>query len=289
MDGRKYEDNGEAIEAWNTVLFDKFVRFRDILTKGLGAHGDALLDRHPVRSGSRVLDVGCGFGDTTVELAKRAGADGTATGVDAAVRFIETARQEAELGGVKNARFVVADVEREPLGGPFDRAFARFGTMFFASPVAALRNVRRSLERGSLFTMVVWRKKDENPWAYDVEQRVLAIVQPPETTDQPTCGPGPFSMASTDVTSAQLKAAGFDRIVFERFDAEICIGKNVDEALAFAKALGPAGEILRLAGDEAKRNEPAVDAAIRDLLSPLAGPEGVLAKSSAWLVSARAS
>lgn len=288
MENRTFENNNEAIEAWNTVLFDKFTRFRATLTRGLAIHGDALLDRHPVRPGSRVVDVGCGFGDTTIDLARRLGDGGVATGVDAAARFIETARRDAEAQGVKNARFLVADVEREPLGGPYDRAYARFGTMFFASPVAALRNVRRSLERGSLLTMAVWRRKDENPFLYDVEQRVLQIVQPPEKTDQVTCGPGPFSMASPDVTSAQLKAAGFDRITFERLDAEIRVGVDLDDAVEMALAMGPAGEILRLAGEEAQKRKPEVVAAIREVLGPKARDGGVYAQSSSWLVSARA-
>jgi ubiquinone/menaquinone biosynthesis C-methylase UbiE len=280
--------NDEAITAWNTVLFDKFLRFRDTVTRGLAVHGRELLERWPVRAGSRVVDVGCGFGDTTLDLAKRAGDGGEVTGVDAAARFIEVARADADRERVKNARFVVADVEREPLGGPYDRAFARFGTMFFASPVAALRNVRRSLHPGSLFTMTVWRRKDENPWVYDVEQRVLEIVTPPDKTEQVTCGPGPFSMASADVTSAQLQAAGFDRITFERFDADIRVGLTLDDAVAFAMTIGPAGEVLRLAGEEGERRAPEVAAALGELLAPKAREGGVYAASSAWLVSARA-
>jgi ubiquinone/menaquinone biosynthesis C-methylase UbiE len=288
VENRTYEDNSEAIEAWNTVLFDKFTRFREVLGRGLNAHGHALLERHPVRAGSRVLDVGCGFGETTIDLARRVGADGEATGVDAAARFIDAARGEAEQAGVRNARFLVADVEREALGGPYDRGFAQFGTMFFASPVAALRNVRRALADGALYTMVVWRRKDENPWLYDVEQRVRELVQPPEQTDEPTCGPGPFSQSSADVTSTQLKRAGFDRIAFERHDVDICIGRDVDDAIAFAMALGPAGEILRLAGAEAERRKPEVVAALREVLAPLARAGGVFGASSSWIVSARA-
>ena len=288
MENRTYENNDEAIEAWNTVLFDKFTRFRDTMTRGLATHGDELLERFPVRAGSRVLDVGCGFGDTTIELAKRAGAAGSATGVDAAARFIDVGRQDAEREGVKGARFLVADVERESLGGPYDRAYARFGTMFFASPVAALRNVRKSLEPGSLLTMVVWRRKDDNAWLYDAEQCVLPIVQPPERTDQVTCGPGPFSMASADVVSTQLKAAGFDRIALERFDAEILVGRSLDDAIEFALALGPAGEILRLAGAEAEKKKPEVVAALRAMLAPRVREGRVYGQSSSWLVSARA-
>jgi ubiquinone/menaquinone biosynthesis C-methylase UbiE len=287
MDDRTFADNVEAIEAWNTVLFDKFLRFRDTVTRGLGRHGEELLERHPVRAGERVLDVGCGFGDTTIAIARQLGDAGEAAGVDAAPRFVEAARRDAEAAGARRARFFVADVEREPLGGPYDRGFSRFGTMFFASPVAALRNVRRALAPGALFTMTVWRRKDENAFFHDVEQRVLAFVQPPPKTDQPTCGPGPFSMASPDVVSAQLLAAGFVRPTFERFDAEIRVGDDVDAAIDFALALGPAGEVMRLAGAEAERRKPEIVASLRDLLAGGARADGVYARTSSWLVSAR--
>ena len=250
MDSKTYVDNAEAIEAWNGVLFDKFSRFRETLTRGLGGHGEALLERFPPHPGERVLDVGCGFGDTTITLARLVGSGGEAVGVDAAARFIETGRRDAAEQGVPNARFLVADVEREVPGGPYDRAFARFGTMFFANPVAALRNVRKSLASGGSFTFVVWRRKDENPCWFDPEQRVLRFVQVPEQTNAPTCGPGPFSMSGPDTVSAQLIAAGFDRIAFERHDRAIRLGRDVDDAVAFSMALGPAGEVMRLAGAE---------------------------------------
>jgi ubiquinone/menaquinone biosynthesis C-methylase UbiE len=289
METKTYADNSEAIEAWNGVLFDKFARFRETWTTGFSGHGDALLERFPLRAGERVLDVGCGFGDTTIALARLVGAGGEAVGVDAAARFVETGRRDAAEQGVKNARFLVADVEREAVGGPYDRAFARFGTMFFASPVAALRTVRKALARGGLFTFVVWRRKDENPCWYDPEQCVLRFVQVPEQTTAPTCGPGPFSMSGADTVSTQLVVAGFERITFERHDSEIRLGKSVDDAIDFSMALGPAGEVMRLAGADAERRKPEVIASLRELFTPLVRAGGVYAQSSTWLVSARAS
>jgi len=281
------DPNSEAVEAWNTVLFDKWIRFRDAVTRGFGPAGDAVLERHPVSPGARVLDVGCGLGDTTFDLAKRVGPSGSAVGVDAAARFIELASAEAAAKGIANARFVVADVEREALGGPYDRVFARFGTMFFASPVAALRNMRRALVPGGTLTFVVWRKKDENEVYFAPEQAVLAVVpQPTKREDQVTCGPGPFSMASPDVVSAQLVAAGFLRPTFERLDLRIWTGRTIDDAIDFALNLGPAGEVMRLAGEVAEAKRPAVVATLRDLFAPWAREDGVYGPASVWIVSA---
>jgi precorrin-6B methylase 2 len=283
-----FDSNIEAIEAWNTVLFDKFVRFRAPLTTGLAIHGAAVLERHPVQPGQRVIDIGCGFGDTTLEIARRVGPNGTVLGIDAAPRFIEQASAEARALGVANAIFKSGDVQATELGGPYDRAFSRFGTMFFASAVAALKNIRLALVPGGLLTMVVWRSKSENPFLNDAEQRVLEIVPHPEKGDQVTCGPGPFSMASPDVVSAQLLLAGFERPCFERFDADICLGDTVDEAVEFGMEIGPAGEILRLAGAEAERYRKDVIRALRELTSQYVSADGVKGRSSSWIVSAYA-
>jgi ubiquinone/menaquinone biosynthesis C-methylase UbiE len=279
--------NAEAIEAWNTVLFDKFIRFRDVVTFGLGGHGDAVLRKHPPREGGRVLDVGCGFGDTTQQIAKLVGPKGEAVGVDAAPRFIEGATKEATEAGVKNARFFVADVQSDDLQGPYDQVFGRFGTMFFQSPVAALRNMKKSLAPGGKLSIVVWRKREDNPWMHIAEMIARKFIPEPETHDEPTCGPGPFSMNGADMVSDQLLKAGFTDVAFERHDMPILIGRNIDEAIEFAMALGPAGEIVRLAKAEGEKHRPQVVAALRDAFSSLTTPEGVRANSSAWIITGR--
>ncbi len=287
---RQMEDatfNAEAIEAWNGVLFDKWVRFRHLLTDGLAAHGDAVLAAHPPAEGAHVLDLGCALGDTTQTIARMIGPRGLAVGVDAAERFIAAARQDA-AAGVQNIRFEVVDVQSGPLGGPYDHAFSRMGIMFFASPVMALRNVRRALRPGGLLAAVVWRRREDNPWLHEAQLAVEALVPKPEETDQPTCGPGPFSMAGPDMVSAQLLAAGFVRPTFERHEHDIRIGLDLEEAIEFAMALGPAGELLRLAGAQAEPLLPKVLSALREVLSRYVGPDGVMAPSSTWIITARA-
>jgi ubiquinone/menaquinone biosynthesis C-methylase UbiE len=281
--------NAEAIQAWDGPLFDRFVKFRHLVTTGLGAHGDAALALEPPREGQRVLDVGCGFGDTTQQIAALVGPSGEAVGVDAAENFIETATAEAAEAKVENARFLVADVQTDPLGGPYDMAFSRMGTMFFISPVAALRNVRQSLVPGGRLCMVVWRRREDNLWMYRAQQIVEAIVQKPEEHDEPTCGPGPFSMAGADTTSDILVHAGFEDISLRRCDLEIMGGTNLDEALDLVMSLGPAGEILRLQGDRAAHLLPQIDAALREGLAEYVREDGsVWAPASTWIVTATA-
>jgi ubiquinone/menaquinone biosynthesis C-methylase UbiE len=281
--------NAEAIQAWDGPLFDRFVKFRDIVTTGLGAHGNEALRLNPPQAGQSVLDVGCGFGDTTQQIAELVGPDGEAAGVDAAANFIDTATSEAEEAGVANARFFVADVQLDPLGGPYDMAFSRMGTMFFVSPVAALRNVRKSVVPGGKLAMVVWRRREDNLWMYRAQQIVEEIVQKPEEHDEPTCGPGPFSMAGADTVSDVLVHAGWEDISLRRCDIEILGGNDLDEALDLVMSIGPAGEILRLQGDRAAHLLPTVDAALREGMAEFVRDDGtVWAPASTWIVTARA-
>lgn len=280
--------NEEAIRAWDGPLFDAFVRFRHVMTTGLGAHGEQALRLLPPRPGQRVLDIGCGFGDSTQRIAGLVGAGGEVLGVDAAPRFIETASQEAAEAGVSNVRFAVADVETTAFAERFDLAFSRMGTMFFANPVAALRNVRKALVPGGRLVMVVWRAKVENDWLYRAQTITERFVTKPEEYDEPTCGPGPFSMANADTTSGILLSAGFQDIALRRCDIPITIGLDIDEAVELVMSIGPAGEILRLAGERAAHLHEPVAQALRDGLADWVGPDGVIAPASTWIVTANA-
>jgi ubiquinone/menaquinone biosynthesis C-methylase UbiE len=280
--------NEEAIRAWDGPLFDAFVRFRHVMTTGLGAHGEEALRLTPPGSGQRVLDIGCGFGDSTQRIAGLVGAGGEVLGVDAAPRFVETASQEAEEAGVSNVRFAVADIEATTFAERFDLAFSRMGTMFFANPVAALRNVREALVPGGGLVMVVWRAKVENDWLYRAQTITERFVTKPDEYDEPTCGPGPFSMANADTTSGILLSACFEDIALRRCDIPIMIGDDIDEAVELVMSIGPAGEILRLAGERAAHLHEPVAQALRDGLADWDGPDGVIAPASTWIVTATA-
>ena len=280
--------NEEAHEAWNGVLFDRFVQYRHLVSGGLGAHGEEALRLHPPGLGDDVLDIGCGFGETTLQIAEAVGPEGSVLGFDVSERFVAMAREEAEAAGAASIEFAVGDLQVTEFERRFDYAFSRMGTMFFANPVPALRNVRRALAPGGRFCMVVWRRKLENDWVHRAEQVVERFVEEPEESDEPTCGPGPFSMGDADVTSQILIGAGFEEISLRRSDLPLQIGRDLDEAVEFAMALGPAGEVIRLAGSEAERLRPEIAAALREGLEEFSGPDGVWAPASTWIVSARA-
>jgi SAM-dependent methyltransferase len=235
--------NEEAVEAWSGVLFDRWARYRDVLAVSIRPFSDAAYDLCRPEPGERVLDVGCGLGETTRALAGRVGPTGEVVGIDAGERFVETAADEADEAGLGNVTYVTGDVQVADLGTDFDLAFSRFGSRFFANPVAALRNVRSALRPGGRLCMVVWRNKLANEWLHRGELVVEKYLDRPEETDEPTCGPGPFSMANADTTSDVLTAAGFDDIGLRRCDISYLMGRDRLAAPARRRGLrrGPRG------------------------------------------------
>jgi SAM-dependent methyltransferase len=279
--------NQEATDAWSGPLFDRFVRFRPYVAEGLGAHGEVGMATHPPRPGDRVLDIGCGFGDTTRRLAELVGAEGEAVGIDVAEPFVELAREEAAAAGVANVEFRLGDVQVADLGGPYDYVFSRMGVMFFANPVAALRNVRAAMRPGGRLCVVVWRRKLDNPWVWEAEQVVEQYLEHPEETDEPTCGPGPFSMANADTVSEQMRIAGFEAIELRRSDLPMPMG-TLENAVDLTMAIGPAGEVLRLWGDRAEEIRPRIASEIGAALKQFETEDGVRAPASTWVISATA-
>jgi SAM-dependent methyltransferase len=275
--------NAEATEAWDGPLFDRFVEFRHIVINGLANHGEKALALYPPPPGSNVLDVGCGFGDTTERIAGMVGADGHAHGVDIAPRFIQAATEEVRA---PNASFAVADIQFDDLGGPYDYVFSRFGVMFCDNPGAAMRNIRKRMAPGGRLVVVVWRIREDNGWMFEAQQVVERMIGRPDEYDEPTCGPGPFSMAGADTTSGILVGAGFSDVTLTRCDLPILIGRDVDEAIELMMALGPAGEMVRLWGDRQAHRRDEIRSALAEMLTGLQTERGVEGMASTWIVSA---
>jgi hypothetical protein len=132
----------------------------------------------------------------------------------------------------------------------------------------------------------VWRQRADNPWL-TLSKEVLLRYLPAVKEDAASCGPGPFSMTEPEAVTAQLQIAGYADIRFERVDAEVMVGRDLDEAIAFQLAIGPAGEVYREAGTLAERHHGALVAALKDELKKFVRPEGVMMKSSSWMVTAQ--
>ena len=281
-----HPDDTDFVQFWNTVLAPKFIRFRHILVGGLTLHSEAIFPKLPVQPGDRALDVGCGFGDTAIKLARRVGPKGEVVGVDCCDAFLEIADKDVRASGLTNIRLMRGDAEIALPPDEFDFVFARFGTMFFANPVAGLRNMRRALRPGGRMVHIVWRNRADNPWLSMARDVVLGFLPPPGA-DAQTCGPGPFSMSDEQTVRAMMKAAGYTEVEFRRVDAPVLVGNNVEDAIAFQLAIGPAGEVFREAGALAEEKRREIEAALAAAIDRQKhSAEGIVMDSSSWVISA---
>lgn len=280
--------NDDFIGCWNEILSPKWIRFRHLLSGNGKLHSDVAIPRFGIRPGDRVLDFGCGFGETSLEIGRLVGPDGEVLGLDCTADFLDIANRERDEAGLRNVRYELGDAQAHPLpANHFDVAFARFGVMFFESAVRALRNVHRSLVPGGKLCLIVWRSLADNP-AWGAAKAAVREFLPPPGPSAATCGPGPFSWADEETDRGMLAAGGFTEVeLFERNDLDMCIGRTIDEAIDYQILVGPSGEIVREAGEEGRRRLPEIRARLTELLRPHVRQDGVYLPSSTWLIMAK--
>jgi len=277
--------NAEQIEYWNATTGPKWVAVSSRLDAQISPFGLLAMERAKLALGKRVLDVGCGTGQTTLQLAERVGMAGTVVGIDVSQVMLERAARRAEEYGASNVRFVNADAQTHAFDASgFDALFSRFGVMFFADPRAAFANLRRALSPRGRLAFVCWQAIEKNPWMLEPSLAVASLVELPPRP--PPEAPGPFAFADANRVRAFLVAAGFERVVIEPLERSISIGGggSLGDAVTLLLEVGPAAAALREAGHE-KRSEAA--AAMRDALGKHMTKAGVVMDSAAWIVSAQ--
>ncbi|HEY8514409.1 MAG TPA: class I SAM-dependent methyltransferase [Candidatus Binatia bacterium] len=278
--------NAEQIRYWNELAGPRWVSFQAALDAQLGWLGERTMDRAAIASGESVLDVGCGCGATSLELARRVGPTGRVLGLDISGPMLEVARERARGAGATNVSFALADAQTHALEqAAFDVVFSRFGVMFFAEPTEAFANLRRALRAGGRLAFVCWQALAKNPW---FAVPLAAVAQHVTLPPPPAPGaPGPFAFADPERVRGILDGAGFADVAFEPVVETITLGapgSTIDQAVDFILQMGPAGAALREAGGDAKER---VVPAVREALEPYAGPHGVRLECAAWIVTAR--
>lgn len=275
--------NRAQVEYWNEQSGPKWVEKQAELDRLLASLGTAAMDRLPLRSGARVLDIGCGCGDTTLEIARRVGRNGFVVGADVSAPMLGRARERAR--GLSHVRFLEADVQAHRFEPPlFDAAFSRFGVMFFADPAIAFANVRAALRPGGELSFVCWQELGKNPWCLVPIMAMAAHVQlpPPPAPGEP----GPFAFGDPDRVRHILGAAGFTTVRVDAHEQPLTLGVNgsLDDAVEFSTQAGPASRLMKDLPGEVKAR---VLVSIREALAPFARPDGVRLDGACWLVTAQ--
>jgi SAM-dependent methyltransferase len=276
--------NAEQIAYWNDQAGLKWVRLQQQLDAMIEPLGQAALAQARPAPNERVLDVGCGCGASSLELARRVGSGGDVLGLDLSSAMLERASDRAREQNLGAVRFEVADAQTREFAGPgFDLIFSRFGVMFFADPVQAFRNLRGALARDGRLCFVCWQAITLNPWMLVPLQAAAKHVQLPPP---PAPGaPGPFSFADGEHVRGILEGAGFSGIRLEPLETTLTLGgtERLPEAVSFiVDGIGPTASILR---EQPDRRE-AVLSAVTEALAPFARADGVGLPCAAWIVSA---
>ncbi|WP_165188204.1 class I SAM-dependent methyltransferase [Caulobacter soli] len=276
------QDTRTAMTAsfWNAEGGEVWVRSQDLLDRLNAPIGEAVVARADPGPGKRVLDVGCGAGATTLDMARRLGPAGSCVGVDVSGPLLNLARQRAEAQDLPQAQFIEADAQDHAFeAGAFDAILSRFGVMFFPDPDAAFANLRRALKPGGALVFACWRGPAENP----LSQIPLQVAAPllSEPPPPPGDGPGRFAFADPDRVRGVLDRSGWRDIAITPLDAPMPL--SFDELMVLSLELGSLGPILRRE-DEATRARvtDAVAERLRDEVR-----DGVVPMTGAcWLVTA---
>jgi SAM-dependent methyltransferase len=277
--------NVEQARFWNEEGADAWVDEQEHMDVQLAPFASAVYAAAGTRGGDRVLDVGCGCGVTTLELARTVGPSGSVVGVDISGPMIVRGRERAAAVGLENARFVVADAQTAPLPKPlFDRVVSRFGVMFFEDPTAAFANIRQSVRSLGRLTFVCWRTPAENVWASGMG-RLLRDLLPPMPPPDPLA-PGPFAFAGEDRVRTILTDSGWTDVEVEAQDHDMVLFGSTDLEATVDRSLrlGPAARALKGVDAEMLAR---VRLGVREFLEPQLTPNGVVMNGAVWIVTAR--
>jgi SAM-dependent methyltransferase len=273
--------NVDQANAWDGEEGDHWTEYADrydavgrrLWQRFLGAGLIAAVDR--------VLDIGCGTGESTRDAARAASA-GRVLGVDLSARMLTLAAERTRAEGLTNVEYVQADAQVHRFDEQaFDVAISRFGAMFFADPVAAFRNIGTALRSDGRLALLAWRGLMDNEWLMEIREALAAG----RTLPAPPCGtPGPFGLADPDGVRRILDEAGFTDVELTAFEEQMCFGSDAEDAWAFVGNLGIVKGLSHDLDDSTKSR--ALDQ-LRQVLAARETVDGVLFSCAAWLITAR--
>jgi SAM-dependent methyltransferase len=273
--------NTSQAESWDGADGDHWTEHEDIYNGAVAAHHKRFMEAGAIGPSDRVLDIGCGTGQSTCDAARLA-CSGSALGVDLSSRMIERAREHAREQALMNVRFEQADAQVHPFEeSAFDVALSRFGAMFFDDPVGAFRNIGRALCHGGRLVLLSWQRFEENTWIRSIRDAFAAGRDlPPEESGRP----GPFGLAEADHINHVLTEAGFAGVVLQPLREKMWFGNTVEDAFNFWTSTGLDSGLLGNADDVLRSR---AYASLRDLFSAHETSQGIELESAAWLTTAR--
>jgi SAM-dependent methyltransferase len=282
LDQSATSPNADQITYWNARAGNTWASMQKRLDTQIGAIGRKALDALAPQAGERVMDVGCGCGTTTFEIARRVGASGHVTGLDISKPMLDVARGAADETRAGNVTFLEADAQTYAFGpATHDALYSRFGVMFFSDPVAAFKNLLAALKPNSgRLAFVCWRPLKENPWMATPLNAAMQHLPPQPPADP--MAPGPFAFADAARVKGILLQAGFGEITANPLDEKVELGM-LDQAVEHCTRVGPLSRLL-LEYPEAR---PPVMETLRKTLAEHMSDGRVRMDSAAWIFTAQ--
>ena len=276
--GARAGANAEQAAEWDGPAGAHRTRHAAVFDAEARPHNERFRAVAGITSRDHVLDIGCGTGQTTRDAA-RAAADGSALGIDLSAQMLEHARRISREEGLRNVSFEQADAQahRFPAAG-FDVAISRFGSMFFADPVAAFGNIGHALRPGGRLVLMVWQARERNEWTTAIRQAVAGEMAVPP----PPAG-GPFSLADQAAAGGILAAAGFTGVSFTDVHEPVYYGPDATVALDVVSGLRSTKDLL--AGMDTAQSVQALDR-LRAVLAAHQTGEGVFFDARTWIIAA---
>ena len=275
-------ENVEMAKAWEEEGVG-WTRDADRYDAAGARHWKRFLDAGLITTTDRVLDVGCGTGQSSRDAARLA-SSGSVHGVDLSTQMVDDARRRSADEGLTNVTFEFADAQVHPFDeGAYDVAISRYGAMFFADAPAAFANIGRALKPGGRLGLLVWQELAENKWLQAYRGALAAGRDLPAP---PNGAPGPFALADPDGVRTLLTDAGFTDVAFESVEEPMYFGVDADDAWAFVSGQGVVRGLTQDL-DEATKAEAL--AALKQVLADHATDDGVLLDAASWIITARVS
>lgn len=251
------------------------------LDEQINHHSLKAIDSLNPTPGETVVDIGCGTGTTTFQIAERVGVGGLVVGCDISATMVDAARARASALGVENVEFVTGDAHTHQFDPVADAVFSRFGVMFFGDPKGAFANIRTALRPAGRLVFVCWQSPDRNPWVTKPLEVARKYVTLPFATDPRA--PSPFAFADPEWVHEVLADAGFSDVTIEPHEAQAYLGADLDSAVRFVLGLNPATAGI---AERDPATAKTLFAEVADALRPHSTGQGVVTDSATWVVSA---
>ena len=279
------EVNKNQKDFWSGKGGDIWVERQNAMDTMLSPLGEAALNKLNFNEEENVLDIGCGCGHTTLNIAKRIGPSGNVTGLDISEPMLKRAKESAVEMSITNTSFKCVDVQTEDLGDQiYSSAFSRFGVMFFEDSIAAFKNINKSLISGGYLSFVCWQSPAVNPWQSLFIQEVKKHLDLPSP---PPRSPGPFAFMESEYVSSILEESKFQDIKIEGHETEVNMfsGRSLSDSVKDYISINP---VVTQMLKESSENQIAeiVNSGI-EAFSPYYSEKGLIFPSATWLVTAR--